>query len=169
MLNALRGALAARWRASALAQALPATAARGLEPPLVSLVVPPGRRAVASSAPPSRFDRAHAGTSDSASSDATGAPETRGWGPRLRLRGLPFRASEEEIRRFFDGFELDSGVGSDGFPGRVEILLGDKDGLPTSEALVYFGDWEEAARAREHKQRGYLRNRWVEMYVDWSP
>mmetsp|Transcript_35577 Transcript_35577/g.70724 ORF Transcript_35577/g.70724 Transcript_35577/m.70724 type:complete len:176 (+) Transcript_35577:64-591(+) len=102
------------------------------------------------------------------SASAAVAQATAGrWPPRLKLRGLPFGATEEEVRAHFDGFALADGA--DGRGGRVEILRGEADGLPTGYALVYFRSWEEACRARAAKQRSYLRDRWLEMYVDWSP
>ncbi|CAE7860003.1 unnamed protein product [Symbiodinium necroappetens] len=87
------------------------------------------------------------------------------WSPRLRLRGLPFAASEADIHAFLQGFEL---AGNSDVRGDVEIIRRSSDNLPTGHALVYFKDWEEACRARREKQRAYLGNRWIEMYVDWQ-
>ncbi|CAE7238968.1 ESRP2 [Symbiodinium natans] len=88
------------------------------------------------------------------------------WPPRLRLRGLPFSATEADVRAFLQGFEL-ARTADD--KGDVEIIRRSVDGLPTGHAFAYFKDWEEACRARREKQRAYLGNRWIEMYVDWSP
>mmetsp|Transcript_63474 Transcript_63474/g.147945 ORF Transcript_63474/g.147945 Transcript_63474/m.147945 type:complete len:139 (+) Transcript_63474:64-480(+) len=91
----------------------------------------------------------------------------QGWPPRVRLRGLPFRASEDDVRSFFDGFELAAPDGESS--SNVDIILRSEDGLPTGQALVYFDDWDEACRARTAKQRGYIGTRFIEIYVDWSP
>eukprot|EP00933_Yihiella_yeosuensis_P031991 TRINITY_DN25577_c0_g1_i2.p1 TRINITY_DN25577_c0_g1~~TRINITY_DN25577_c0_g1_i2.p1 ORF type:complete len:123 (+),score=15.10 TRINITY_DN25577_c0_g1_i2:50-418(+) len=102
------------------------------------------------------------------SSEAFGQVSTgqQHWPPRVRLRGLPFSASEVDICDFFEGFKL-----QDTPRGRspVEIIRRTSDGLPTGHAFVYFNDWEEACRARELKQRAYIGSRWIEIYVDWSP
>ncbi|CAE7250671.1 unnamed protein product [Symbiodinium sp. CCMP2456] len=64
------------------------------------------------------------------------------WSPRLRLRGLPFAASEADIRAFLQGFEL---AGDSDVRGDVEIIRRSSDNLPTGHALVYFKDWEATA------------------------
>ncbi|CAL1170626.1 unnamed protein product [Cladocopium goreaui] len=98
-----------------------------------------------------------------------GSRSARGWPPRVRLRGLPFGVHEDEIRRCFEGFSLAQVDVENAEKQDVVILRRTRDHLPTGHALVYFTDWEEACRAREEKQRTYIGNRWIEIYVDWSP
>ncbi|CAJ1453880.1 unnamed protein product, partial [Effrenium voratum] len=59
------------------------------------------------------------------------------WPPRVRLRGLSFGTSEEEIRGFFEGFHLASGPQGD-----VELIWSQPDDRPSGHAWVYFTDWE---------------------------
>jgi hypothetical protein len=73
----------------------------------------------------------------------------------LRMRGLPFRSTAEDVMRFFTGFHiLPSGV-----------VLGNKDGRPSGEAWVTFSSPSEAQRAllgMNHKNMG---SRYVELFA----
>ncbi|CRG97256.1 RNA-binding protein, putative [Plasmodium gallinaceum] len=80
--------------------------------------------------------------------------------PRLKLRGLPFDASEEEIRNFFKNFQLSK----QGYP--IHIIKGAKN-KPTGHAYVYFDDEEEARNACKTLNRKFLRDRYVEIYIDY--
>ncbi|CAE7433176.1 unnamed protein product [Symbiodinium pilosum] len=60
------------------------------------------------------------------------------WAPRIRLRGLPFSATEADICTFLQGFEL--AEASEG--PRVQIIRRCSDNLPTGHAFVYFKDWQ---------------------------
>merc|ERR1719382_72347 len=72
----------------------------------------------------------------------------------LRMRGLPFRASVDDIFRFFMGFQI--------MPGG--IVLGQRDGRPSGEAWVTFASPSEAARAlgMNHKNMG---TRYIELFA----
>eukprot|EP00310_Coccolithus_braarudii_P006538 CAMPEP_0183378550 /NCGR_PEP_ID=MMETSP0164_2-20130417/124971_1 /TAXON_ID=221442 /ORGANISM="Coccolithus pelagicus ssp braarudi, Strain PLY182g" /LENGTH=510 /DNA_ID=CAMNT_0025556117 /DNA_START=104 /DNA_END=1636 /DNA_ORIENTATION=- len=72
----------------------------------------------------------------------------------IRMRGLPFRASVDDIFRFFMGFQI--------IPGG--IVLGQRDGRPSGEAWVTFANPGEAARAMvmNHKNMG---SRYVELFA----
>ncbi|SOV22966.1 RNA-binding protein, putative [Plasmodium sp. DRC-Itaito] len=80
--------------------------------------------------------------------------------PRLKLRGLPFDASEEEIKNFFRDFQLTKQA----YP--VHIIKGIKN-KPTGHAYVYFDDEEEARNACQAMNRKYIRDRFVEIYLDY--
>ncbi|EUD66241.1 hypothetical protein C922_03436 [Plasmodium inui San Antonio 1] len=80
--------------------------------------------------------------------------------PRLKLRGLPFDATEEEIKTFFKNFQL----AKVGYP--IHIIRGVKN-KPTGQAHVYFDDEEEARKACETLNRKFLRNRYIEIYTDY--
>ncbi|KAI4837881.1 RNA-binding protein [Plasmodium brasilianum] len=80
--------------------------------------------------------------------------------PRLKLRGLPFDVSQEEIKTFFKNFKLSNEEHS------IHIIkgLGNK---PTGHAYVYFDDEEEARNACQALNRKFLRNRYIEIYIDY--
>ncbi|CRG99104.1 RNA-binding protein, putative [Plasmodium relictum] len=80
--------------------------------------------------------------------------------PRLKLRGLPFNASEEEIKNFFKNFQLSK----KNYP--IHIIKGVKN-KPTGHAYVYFDDEEEARNACKTLNRKFLRDRYVEIYIDY--
>lgn len=72
----------------------------------------------------------------------------------LRMRGLPFRATVDDVYRFFNGFHV--------LPGG--IVLGQRDGRPSGEAWVTFSSPAEAQRAlgMNHKNMG---SRYVELFA----
>uniref|UniRef100_A0A7S1RFB8 RRM domain-containing protein n=1 Tax=Alexandrium catenella TaxID=2925 RepID=A0A7S1RFB8_ALECA len=70
---------------------------------------------------------------------------TVGGPPRLRLRGLPFHTSEEQLLAFFQGFRLAPGSPR----GRPAELLRGLGRRPTGQAFAYFADAAEAMRARD--------------------
>mmetsp|Transcript_14871 Transcript_14871/g.32113 ORF Transcript_14871/g.32113 Transcript_14871/m.32113 type:complete len:174 (-) Transcript_14871:93-614(-) len=71
--------------------------------------------------------------------------------PRLRLRGLPYNATANEVRAFFAGYQLASTGEKSSSP--IEIVRG-VGGRPTGQALAYFEDAVEAIRAKDalHKR-----------------
>ena len=87
-----------------------------------------------------------------------------GWPPRIRLRGLPYSATKENVEGFFVGFQLATDRASP-----VELIYRPEDGLPTGQALIYFVDWDEAWKARQARHRRSMGSRYVELIVDWSP
>ncbi|CAD2111994.1 RNA-binding protein, putative [Plasmodium vinckei] len=80
--------------------------------------------------------------------------------PRIKLRGLPFDVSEDEIKNFFSAFKLSNQKNP------IHIIKGIKD-KPTGHAYVYFDDSEEARNACQHLNRKFLRNRYIEIYIDY--
>ena len=72
----------------------------------------------------------------------------------LRMRGLPFRASVDDIFRFFQGYSI--------MPGG--IVIGQRDGRPSGEAWVTFASPAESQRASamNHKNMG---TRYVELFA----
>ncbi len=68
----------------------------------------------------------------------------------LRLQGLPYNVTQEEILRFFDGFEVKEG----------SIKLDSSRGSSGSGYLKLMSA-KEAARAVRELDRKFLGNRWV--------
>ena len=77
-------------------------------------------------------------------------------GSTVRVRGLPFRVTEHEIREFFQSFNF--------IPTSVQI---DKDtsGRSSGEGWITFVSPDEARRAVREKNRQYLQNRYLELSV----
>jgi hypothetical protein len=74
--------------------------------------------------------------------------------PTLRVRGLPFRASKEEVESFFAGFGLVENTLQFGY---------NEEGLPSGEAWLDFVSKDEARRAKTVLQHAYLKHRWLEL------
>lgn len=72
----------------------------------------------------------------------------------LRLRGLPFSATKEEIMKFFNDFELS---------GDKIHLIANAEGRAAGEAFVEFSCAEDS-RAAMSKDRMTLRNRYIELF-----
>lgn len=73
----------------------------------------------------------------------------------LKLRGLPFSATKEEIIEFFNGFVLtEDSVHITSMP----------DGRPTGEAFVEFAGPEDSEAAME-KDRKSLGSRYIELFA----
>lgn len=70
----------------------------------------------------------------------------------LRLRGLPFRATQDDIGNFFDGFNFTS------------VLLSSANGRPSGEAYVEFSSVQVAQRAMDARQRAMLGQRYIELF-----
>mmetsp|Transcript_27875 Transcript_27875/g.76670 ORF Transcript_27875/g.76670 Transcript_27875/m.76670 type:complete len:168 (-) Transcript_27875:164-667(-) len=70
---------------------------------------------------------------------------TVGGPPRLRVRGLPFHATAEQLLTLFRGFRL----APSGPRGRAAELLRGPSRRPTGQAFAYFDDVAEALRARD--------------------
>jgi heterogeneous nuclear ribonucleoprotein F/H/epithelial splicing regulatory protein 1/2 len=73
----------------------------------------------------------------------------------LRMRGLPFRSTVDDVLRFFAGFHI--------LPGG--IVLGQKDGRPSGEAWVTFASPTEAQRALLGMNHKNIGNRYVELFA----
>ena len=72
----------------------------------------------------------------------------------VKMRGLPFRVSPEEVLSFFAGFEIAADT----------LRLGsDAHGRPSGEGWLSFGSEEEAARAARERNRQYLGSRYIEL------
>ncbi|KAF5826259.1 hypothetical protein DUNSADRAFT_3880 [Dunaliella salina] len=56
----------------------------------------------------------------------------------VKIKGLPFRASEMDVRRFFEGFAI---IKQDG----ISFVL-HADGRPTGMAFIVFDGLDEARR-----------------------
>eukprot|EP00741_Cyanophora_paradoxa_P020828 tig00000229_g20107.t1 len=76
-------------------------------------------------------------------------------GPHIvRLRGLPWQANEEDIRRFLEGITI---------PRDAVVIVQNSSGRPTGEAFVKFPREEEAEKAME-RHRQQMGHRYVEVF-----
>ncbi|KAF3330168.1 heterogeneous nuclear ribonucleoprotein F [Carex littledalei] len=73
----------------------------------------------------------------------------------LRMRGLPFSATKEEIMDFFREFELTEN--------RIHLVL-NRDGRPSGEAFVEFENAEESKAAMKN-DRMTLGSRYIELFA----
>ncbi|EPR57717.1 RNA recognition motif-containing protein [Toxoplasma gondii TgCatPRC2] len=80
----------------------------------------------------------------------------------LRLRGLPYRTTAEDIANFFEGYSLA------GPPDEAIQLHRRMDGRPTGWASVYFESEQEARRAKQDKHRSYLHGRYIEIFINFE-
>ena len=71
-----------------------------------------------------------------------------GGGPKeqaaLRMQGLPFKATDEDIEEFFSGYNM--------VPGSVKYQQ-NEEGRKTGHAAVLFESCEDAERAFKEKQK----------------
>ena len=72
----------------------------------------------------------------------------------LRMRGVPFRATIDDIVRFFGGFQT--------VPGGV--IIGQRDGRASGEAWVTFANPAEAQRAMA-KNNTHMGSRYIELFA----
>jgi len=72
----------------------------------------------------------------------------------IRMRGLPFRATTDDVFRFFMGFQI--------MPGG--IVIGQRDGRPSGEAWVTFASPQEAQRALGMNNKN-MGSRYVELFA----
>ena len=89
---------------------------------------------------------------------------------KLRLRGLPLRCTEDDVRDFLGAAHAGRVAAWDagGYCGGVMLLRG-ADGWPTGEALVKFDGRESAARALQHADRRHLGRRLVRADFEVDP
>lgn len=80
----------------------------------------------------------------------------------LRLRGLSYRATTDDIAQFFEGYSLA------GPPEEAIQLHRRMDGRPTGWASVYFETEQEARRAKQDKHRSYLHGRYIEIFINFE-
>ncbi|XP_015775983.1 PREDICTED: heterogeneous nuclear ribonucleoprotein H-like isoform X2 [Acropora digitifera] len=79
-----------------------------------------------------------------------GQPQDRGNEAVVRLRGLPFQVSKEEIEQFFTGLEI--------VPNGIKITL-DEDGRTTGDAFVEFASPELASQAMKKNKESIRRRK----------
>mmetsp|Transcript_14150 Transcript_14150/g.32979 ORF Transcript_14150/g.32979 Transcript_14150/m.32979 type:complete len:831 (-) Transcript_14150:390-2882(-) len=75
-------------------------------------------------------------------------------GCTVKLRGLPYRASMQDIRTFFEKLKI--------APNGIRILMNGQ-GRPSGEATVHFGSTQVAQRALK-KDRQYMGGRYIEVF-----
>lgn len=73
----------------------------------------------------------------------------------VRMRGLPYQASEEDVLGFWNGYSV------------VQVALAGvgPGGRPSGEAFVEFSTPEERARAIATKQHSLMGSRYIELFV----
>lgn len=82
------------------------------------------------------------------------APSIRSDGSTIKIRGLPFRATENDILEFFEEFDVvihSVHIGVDG------------SGRPTGDGWLTFANQEEAKRAVRERNKKYLQHRYLEL------
>jgi hypothetical protein len=77
-------------------------------------------------------------------------------GLTVKMRGLPFRVSPQEVFAFFAGFAL--------VPDTLQ-MGSDSLGRPSGEGWLAFSSCEEAERAARERNRQYIGSRYVELTV----
>jgi hypothetical protein len=77
-------------------------------------------------------------------------------GLTVKMRGLPFRVSPQEVFAFFTGFAL--------VPDTLQ-MGSDAMGRPSGEGWLSFCSPEEAERAARERNRQYIGARYVELTV----
>jgi RNA recognition motif-containing protein len=70
----------------------------------------------------------------------------------LKLRGVPFRASESEIEEFFADYKL--------VAGSIKLGVGD-DGRKNGFAVALFESEDQAKEAQEGKDKQTIGTRWI--------
>lgn len=83
-----------------------------------------------------------------------GGKLTQPAGATLKMRGLPFKASTEEVLKFFRGFSI--------VPETLQFGW-DRYGRPSGEAWIAFQSPEEAQRALRERHRDYIGHRYIEL------
>mmetsp|Transcript_11702 Transcript_11702/g.26257 ORF Transcript_11702/g.26257 Transcript_11702/m.26257 type:complete len:135 (-) Transcript_11702:125-529(-) len=78
----------------------------------------------------------------------------------LKIRGLPFRATNADLLAFFAGYHVD--------PSTIEFNT-QHDGRHNGEAWVSFVSAEECARAMVEKNKQHMGNRYVELFPSDKP
>eukprot|EP00123_Amoebidium_parasiticum_P016524 comp23475_c0_seq1/m.39237 comp23475_c0_seq1/g.39237 ORF comp23475_c0_seq1/g.39237 comp23475_c0_seq1/m.39237 type:complete len:755 (-) comp23475_c0_seq1:65-2329(-) len=76
----------------------------------------------------------------------------------LRLRGLPFSVTVEEIKQFFNGYQLA------GAPEKSIRLVQLADGRSSGEAFVQLATTEECERAKDERNKQRIGTRYIDVY-----
>lgn len=72
--------------------------------------------------------------------------------PALKLRGLPFSATESDVRNFFDGFDI------------IDILFVMREGRPSGIVFVLLGSSELAEIAMAQHNKGIMGRRYIDIF-----
>jgi len=84
---------------------------------------------------------------------AMGAGGQGGKAGTLRMRGIPFRSTVDDVLRFFTGFQVAQGG----------VVLGQRDGRATGDCFVTFTSPQEAQRAMLMNNK-HMGTRYVELF-----
>lgn len=78
-----------------------------------------------------------------------------GSGTTVRMRGIPFSASDREVKDFFSPIRV----------ANVWMETEPRSGRPSGEARVEFFSQSDASRAME-KDRAHMGSRYIELFMD---
>lgn len=76
-------------------------------------------------------------------------------GSTLKIRGLPYRATPQDIADFFRGYQY--------IPESVQVITAD-DGRSKGEGFIAFVSEAETSRAFAERNRGHMGNRYIELF-----
>lgn len=75
----------------------------------------------------------------------------------VKMRGIPFRATDEDLYDFFSGYDYIE----------ESLIIGVKpDGLRTGQAVILMLSEEEAKKVVEDKNGHTIGERWVELFIE---
>ena len=74
----------------------------------------------------------------------------------LRMRGLPYNIQRSDILKFFEGHDIK--------PESIKLGVNFKK-VGTGFAVLQFKDMESMLGAYKKKQGGFIKNRWIELFV----
>lgn len=77
-------------------------------------------------------------------------------GTYVKMRGLPFSATKEDILKFFDGFRLSASL---------ITLCSNSDGRPSGEAYVQFPTEAVAQEAVRERNKQRMEHRYIELFM----
>lgn len=72
----------------------------------------------------------------------------------IRMRGLPFKATDDEIENFFTGYNI--------IPNSIKYKL-DENGRKSGQACIMFNTRSEALRALAERDKKQMGSRYIEL------
>ena len=133
--------------------------ARAPPPTAAPMRYDPYAQAPAAAAPAPYYGAPHAHPSSAPSpygAPSVGGPRPAG-GARIKMQGLPYRATHDDILRFFTGYDI--------IPESIEFGV-NHEGRPDGQGYVEFRSLAEAERAYKERNRQYIGDRYVKLFVN---